>query len=111
MLDGEDVLARSAPGALSLLCCACGIAFDEAMLRWPAGPRPSDGVWAPAWYDQVERSTAFGPPRRASLVPISLDDRLQPIAEPARPSTSGLRGHPAVANGAADVTQARRRRP
>ena len=29
------------------------------MLSWPAGKRATDGVWAPAWYDQVERSTGF----------------------------------------------------
>ena len=29
------------------------------MLTWPAGPRQSDGVWAPHWYEQVLRSTGF----------------------------------------------------
>ena len=33
------------------------------MLSWPAGRRETDGVWAPAWYDAVERSTGFGPPQ------------------------------------------------
>ena len=29
------------------------------MLHWPAGPRPTDGVWAPHWYDTVLQSTGF----------------------------------------------------
>jgi hypothetical protein len=58
VIDSGDV-AADPPGALKALCAAIGIPFAEAMLAWPAGPRPSDGVWAPAWYDQVERSTGF----------------------------------------------------
>jgi len=33
------------------------------MLSWPAGPRASDGVWAPYWYEAVLRSTGFEPYR------------------------------------------------
>ena len=32
------------------------------MLSWEAGPRDTDGAWAPYWYDSVERSTGFAPP-------------------------------------------------
>jgi hypothetical protein len=32
------------------------------MLSWPAGPRETDGVWAPHWYEAVESSTGFAPP-------------------------------------------------
>ena len=35
--------------------------FSAAMLSWPPGPRHSDGVWAPYWYDSVWRSTGFTP--------------------------------------------------
>ena len=52
---------------LEALCDALGVRFDPAMLSWPAGPRPTDGVWAPHWYDGVWKSTGFGPyrePRR-----------------------------------------------
>ena len=31
------------------------------MLSWPGGPRDTDGVWAPYWYESVWRSTGFGP--------------------------------------------------
>jgi hypothetical protein len=29
------------------------------MLHWPAGPRDTDGVWAPHWYNRVLASTGF----------------------------------------------------
>jgi hypothetical protein len=31
------------------------------MLSWPPGPRASDGVWAPYWYDKVLDSGGFEP--------------------------------------------------
>ena len=37
------------------------------MLSWPAGPRKSDGVWAPYWYGAVVRSTGFEPWRAATV--------------------------------------------
>ena len=60
------------------------------MLRWPAGPRASDGVWAPAWYDQVLVSTGFGPPRSRW---DQLDDRLKKVAEAARRPYEHLSRH------------------
>ena len=72
-------------GALTALCAACGIAFDEAMLAWPPGRRDSDGVWAPAWYDAVERSTGFAPPRPEARFD-DLPDALKPIAEAGAPA-------------------------
>lgn len=48
-------------GYLRAMCEVIGVDFDPAMLGWPAGPRPTDGVWAPAWYSSVEASTGFGP--------------------------------------------------
>lgn len=83
VVEGRDVLADPA-GTLRRLCAALGIAFDPAMLGWPAGPRYSDGVWAPAWYDAVERSTGFGPPPDETAPPALTDD-LRRIADAARP--------------------------
>jgi hypothetical protein len=39
------------------------------MLSWPAGPRESDGVWAPHWYASVWASTGFArwQPRQTTL--------------------------------------------
>ena len=67
VIEGQDVLADPA-GMLRALCAACGVAFDPAMLTWPPGRRASDGVWAPAWYDAVEKSTGFAPPERRADV-------------------------------------------
>lgn len=61
VIDAADVLADPAR-TLGALCAALGIAFDPAMLKWPAGKRASDGVWAPAWYAGVEASTGFAAP-------------------------------------------------
>lgn len=82
VVEGRDVLADPR-GALGKLCAALGVPFDEAMLAWPAGPRDTDGVWAPAWYDAVERTTGFGPPREEAAP--ALADNLRAIADAARP--------------------------
>jgi len=87
VVEGADVLADPR-GMLSALCDAVGIAFDGAMLSWPAGPRDSDGVWAPAWYAAVERSTGFAAPERAAQPPLAGD--LQKIADQARPHYEAL---------------------
>lgn len=58
VVDSADVLADPA-GTLSRLCAALGIAWTDAMLHWPAGPRETDGVWAPHWYGRVLASTGF----------------------------------------------------
>ena len=83
VVESADILANPT-GMLEALCAACGIAFDPAMLAWPPGRRETDGVWAPAWYDKVEQSTGFGPPRPEAGFD-ALDDRLKPIAGRARP--------------------------
>ncbi|MEO1092820.1 MAG: HAD family hydrolase [Pseudomonadota bacterium] len=79
VIDADDV--RRAPEAtLRLLCTAIGISFDPAMLAWPPGPRASDGVWAPHWYDAVSRSTGFTPPEREP----ALSEQLRQLAADAR---------------------------
>jgi hypothetical protein len=76
VVDSDDVLADPR-GVLGALCEALGVGFDEAMLSWPAGPRATDGVWAPHWYASVEDSTGFAPPRStAAAVPAHLSDLL-----------------------------------
>ena len=83
VVEAQDVL-RDPRGTLSALCAALGVPFSEAMLAWPAGRRDTDGVWAPAWYDAVERSTGFAPPRREAGLG-DLPDPLRRIADAARP--------------------------
>jgi len=59
----SDVL-KDPRAQLEALCNALGIPFLPAMLAWPAGPRDTDGAWAPHWYAAVESSTGFEPYRR-----------------------------------------------
>ena len=81
VIDSRRLLEDPA-GVLSRVCGRVGLAFDEAMLSWPAGPKPEDGVWAPHWYASVHRSTGFAPYRPS---PHPLPDRVRPILDEARP--------------------------
>lgn len=73
VLDARDVL-EDPERMLRLLCERLELAFTPRMLTWPAGPRASDGVWAPHWYDAVIRSTGFAPYRpRTAAVPAELE--------------------------------------
>lgn len=66
VIDADEFLKR--PEAhLRALCAQLGIAFTQRMLNWPAGPRDSDGIWAPFWYDAVLKSTGFEPWRERDL--------------------------------------------
>jgi hypothetical protein len=81
VIDADDVLA-SPEAVLSRLCAACGIGFDKAMLSWPKGPKPFDGVWAPHWYNAVRDSTGFS---AAAIKDAPLPPALQRIADEAQP--------------------------
>ncbi len=81
VVDADMLLADPA-GMIASLCEALEIPFDPAMLRWPAGPRASDGIWANHWYDAVRKSTGFQP---ASPRPALDDPALISIADRARP--------------------------
>ena len=80
VIDSRELLLDPA-GVLSQLCAHLGLEFDEAMLEWPAGPRPEDGVWAKYWYHAVHSSTGFQTYRPKSGFP----DRLRPLLDECRP--------------------------
>jgi hypothetical protein len=62
VIDAGEFL--KAPEAhLQALCAHLGVSFTGRMLSWPPGPRASDGVWAPYWYNAVLRSSGFEPYR------------------------------------------------
>lgn len=81
VLDAEDVL-KNPEGMLRALCDTLNIPFTDRMLHWPAGPRASDGVWAPHWYDAVLASTEFKPWREKR---IDLSEDMERVAEACRP--------------------------
>ena len=69
-------------GVLTRLCAHLGIAFDPAMLSWPAGPKPYDGSWAEHWYAGVHQSNGFLPYRAKK---IDLSPKLLKIADECAP--------------------------
>lgn len=52
-------LLQNPEGVLREVCRRLGLPFDPAMLSWPAGPKPEDGVWAGHWYKNVHCSRGF----------------------------------------------------
>ncbi|MCP5270972.1 MAG: HAD family hydrolase [Burkholderiaceae bacterium] len=89
VIDGERFL-QDPSRHLQALCADTGVPFTDRMLHWPAGPRDSDGVWAPHWYAAVWRSTGFEPwsPRTAAL-----DAAGQHVADACRPAYERLQQH------------------
>ena len=89
VLDARDVL-EDPRGQLGALCDSLDLAFDEAMLSWPAGPRATDGVWARHWYASVEASTEFArwSPREGELAP-----GLGPVLDACKDLHSRLHAH------------------
>ena len=86
VIDAGDFL-RDPEAHLRWLCGWLGIDFTDRMLHWPAGPRDSDGVWAPYWYAAVQQSTGFQPwrPREIDLSPHDAA-----VAEACRPAYDAL---------------------
>lgn len=82
VLDSRDLLLDP-EGVLAVLCHRIGLEFDPAMLSWPAGAKPEDGVWAPYWYQNVRRSTGFMP----------FSEKTEPFPENFRPLLHECRPH------------------
>lgn len=90
VIDADAFLA--APQVhLEALCEHLGIAFMTRMLSWPAGPRETDGAWAPYWYDTVWKSTGFVTPSQKPA--IRLDAYAQRVADACRPHYEHLYRH------------------
>lgn len=86
VVDAADFLRAPEPH-LRWLCDWLGIPFSERMLSWPAGPRPSDGVWAPHWYAAVQASTGFAPWRARET---SLSAQETAVVDACRPVYAAL---------------------
>jgi hypothetical protein len=92
IVEGSDVRADP-EGMLRALCDRIGLAWDPAMLEWPAGPKDVDGVWAPVWYGAVHQSTGFAGPE--GELP-DLDGVAREMAEAAMPHYEKLRARKLV---------------
>jgi hypothetical protein len=77
VVDAKDVLTDPVP-MLALLCDRLDVPYFESMLAWPAGPRETDGAWAPHWYSKVYETTTFAPyrPRHGEL-----PERMRPVLD------------------------------
>ncbi len=88
VIDAADLAARPR-AVLAALCAALGIGFDEAMLSWPAGSRPTDGVWGKYWYASVWASTGFRAPD-VTDAPDATPVSAPPPAPPPAPHSAPL---------------------
>ncbi len=93
VIDARDI-GTDAEGTLRALCDALSVPFDAAMLSWPPGPRPTDGVWGRYWYAGVNASTGFRPWIARSE---SLPDRVRPLLDELTGPYEALRRHRLVA--------------
>jgi hypothetical protein len=86
VIDAGEFL-KSPEAQLRSLCAQLGVGFTPRMLQWPPGPRPTDGVWAPHWYERVLKSTGFEPYEAAEpAVPAEY----RPVLEAVLPSYEAL---------------------
>ena len=89
VLDARELLLDP-PGVLRRTCSRLGISFERAMLSWPAGPKPEDGVWAKHWYHNVHASTGFAPYRPYTE---PFPERLEPLLRECLPLYERMRGY------------------
>lgn len=75
VIDARDLLLDPR-ASLNNICQYLGMEFDEAMLSWPMGAKPEDGIWAPHWYHRVHETTGFTPYRHKNA-PVA--DALKPL--------------------------------
>jgi hypothetical protein len=88
ILDSRELLLD--PGAvLKKLCMHLAIPYTDDMLRWPAGPRPEDGIWAPHWYHALHKSSGFSPYVEKTVFP----EKLEPLLAECKPWYDKLYEH------------------
>lgn len=81
-------LQEDPEAALRGLCEDLDIPFQAAMLKWEAGPKSADGIWAPWWYRSVHKSTCFQP---ANEYPSTFPSSLYGLLEQSLPFYNMLR--------------------
>src|SRR5688572_5583998 len=76
----SGLLLQNPESVLRQVCERSGLHFENEMLRWKAGPKEYDGVWALHWYAHVHRSTGF---EKQSTSDRPLPKALEPLYETA----------------------------
>lgn len=89
VIDSADI-RRDPKRMLQNLCNAIGLSYDPAMLSWPSGGHPADGIWAAHWYGAVHNSTGFAP---AEGDLPTLDGQKAALLEQALPHYRRLSAH------------------
>jgi Sulfotransferase domain len=87
VIDSHDI-RRNPENMLRRLCGAIGLPYRAAMLRWPAGGRAEDGIWARHWYGAVHASSGFAGPE--GDLP-DLRGRYRALCDAALPAYEALR--------------------
>lgn len=77
VIDARDLLLDPR-SVLHKVCDFLDMKFEGAMLEWPAGAKPEDGIWAPHWYHRVHETTGFTAYRHKDA-PVA--DALKPLLE------------------------------
>lgn len=91
LVISADSVLQNPKNALTAICNKANINFDNDMLNWPAGKRKSDGVWAPHWYNNVEKSTSFTAPAKNKQ--LKLSPQQQNIVGYCQPYFDAMREH------------------
>ncbi|MAP53613.1 sulfotransferase family protein [Altibacter sp.] len=86
----SDALLMAPERYLRKLCAKLKLPFETAMLSWPAGGIPEDGIWAPHWYKNVHNSTEFAIQSSSSQ---PLPPRFETLLAEAMPYYNTLRTH------------------
>ncbi|XP_042440756.1 branched-chain-amino-acid aminotransferase-like protein 1 isoform X1 [Zingiber officinale] len=89
VIDADD-LKKDPEVVLRGLCQDLDIPFQTSMLKWEAGPKSIDGIWAPWWYENVHKSTGFEKPN-LHMIPFPLE--LYDLLEQSLPFYNMLRCH------------------
>ncbi|XP_050384078.1 branched-chain-amino-acid aminotransferase-like protein 1 [Argentina anserina] len=89
VIDAAE-LQEDAEGTLRGLCEDLDIPFQSTMLKWEAGPKQYDGIWAPWWYESVHKSTYFQPSKK---YPTPFPFPLYDVLEQSLPFYNFLRRH------------------
>ncbi|CAL9136975.1 unnamed protein product [Musa textilis] len=89
IIDADD-LQKDPETVLRGLCQDLDIPFQTSMLKWEAGPKPIDGIWAPWWYGSVHKSTGF---RKPHLSSVPFPTELYDLLEQSLPFYNMLRQH------------------